>query len=287
MAEQETAPYTAPRLRQSVPPSLNGLVHKITCYDMGGAGGSGSREVACFVVPIIVSFADPFRIAFDRRPNPGERIGSFVSGLHPGYVDIEWAGPVSCVQIDLTPIGARLFFGRPMSEFSTRLVPLEDVEDRGLDDLRDRLGETATWSDRLRIAEAFMERRLLGRSALPETAFIWSALMHSCGTVRIDRLTDELGWSRKRLAAHVRDAFGLTPKRLARIARFHHAIDLARGGTSRPDWAGIAADCGYADQAHLVRDFVALAGEPPERWRRRAGALPAKQIYNTEGDPPG
>lgn len=237
-------------------------------------------------MPIIVSFADPFRIRFDRSPGPAERIGSFVAGLHPGYVDIDYDGPVSCVQIDLTPIGAGIFFERPMSDFATCLVPLEDVGDRGLNDLRDRLGATTIRSERLKVTAAFLERRLLGRVVAPETAFVWSALMRYRGTLRIDRLSGDLGWSRKRLSAHARDAFGLTPKRLARIARFRHAVERASTG-SRPDWAGIAAECGYADQAHLVRDFTIFAGAPPARWRRHEIARPAKQIYNTAQDATG
>jgi hypothetical protein len=122
-------------LRSASPLQLAGLVHQFTCYDSGVSASTADREIASFVVPIIFSFADPFRIAFDRPPEVDDRIGSFVSGLHPGYVDITYGGPVSCVQIDLTPIGARLFFRRPMTEFATRLVPLEDVEDRGLNEL--------------------------------------------------------------------------------------------------------------------------------------------------------
>lgn len=271
-------------MRSSSPPQLAGLVHRITCYDADGSDSSGDREIASFVVPIIFSFAGPFRIAFDRPPVLDERIGSFVSGLHPGYVDIAYGGPVSCVQIDLTPLGAGLFFRRPMSDFATRLVPLEDVGDPALNDLRERLSAAATRPERLGIAVAFLEQRLLGEPVDPAAAFIWSAIQRSRGALRIDRLTDDLGWSRKRLAAHARDAFGLTPKRLARIARFHHAIDLANSA-GRPDWAGIAIDCGYADQAHLVRDFTTFAGAAPERWRNRESEAPPKQIFNpTIGD---
>ena len=268
--------------RLAVPRSLTGLVQKIVCYDAEGSAGADSREVASFTVPIIVSFAGPFRIGFDGSPGGAERIGSFVSGLHPGYVAIAWDDPVSCVQIDLTPLGARLFFARPMSEFATRLVALEDVEDRGLNSLRERLGEAGTRAERLAIAASFMEHRLLGRDVAPETLFLWGAIQRSRGSLRIERLVRDLGWSRKRLAAHASDAFGLTPKRLARIARFHHAIELARHA-ARPDWAGIAFECGYADQAHLVREFTALAGETPERWRGRIDATVPKQIFNPSG----
>jgi AraC-like DNA-binding protein len=279
-------PRAPPFVRGAVPPSLAGLVHRITGYEAHGAGETGSREVATFVVPIVLSFAEPFRIAFDRAPGPADRIGSFVSGLHPGHVGIDHRGPVSCLQIDLTPLGARLFFGRPMSDLATRLVPLGDLGDRDLAGVRDRIGAAAGWPERLEIATAFLQRRLSGRAVAPETAFLWSAIRRSRGTLRIDRLTEDLGWSRKRLSAHARDAFGMTPKRLARIARFHHAMDLALS-TPCPDWADIAADCGYADQAHLVHDFTAFAGEPPGRWWRGAGDRVAKQIHKTGGDGPG
>lgn len=268
-----------PVVTATLPPALIGLVTRITCYSAQGTGGAGDREVASFVVPIILSFADPFRIAFDRGAGADDRIGSFASGLHPGWVDIAYDGPVSCLQIDLTLMGARLFFRRPMADIASRLVPLEDLEDRGLTALRARLGDATTPSDRLRLAVAFLEHRLLDQAPDPTAVFVWSAIAGRRGALRIDDLTDDLGWSRKRLAAHARDAFGMTPKRLARIARFQHAITLARI-TPRPDWAGIAAECGFSDQAHLVREFNAFAGETPERWSVRSGRHPAKQNDN-------
>ncbi len=279
MQNEQTGSGAQTVIVAAIPATLAGLVSRITCYDANGTGSSGDREIASFVVPVIFSFADPFRIAFDRPPVLDERIGSCVSGLHPGYVDIAYGGPVACVQIDLTPLGAGLFFRRPMSDFATRLVPLEDVGDPALIGLREQLGASRTRPERLRITVAFLEQRLLGQPVDPEAAFIWSAIQRSRGALRIDRLTDDLGWSRKRLAAHARDAFGLTPKRLALIARFRHAIELANT-VNRPDWSGIAFDCGYADQAHLVRDFAMFAGAPPERWRNNFTEPSPKQIFN-------
>ncbi len=279
---ERQASVPQPVVSATVPTSLAGLVKRVTCYDASWTSGAESRETAAFVVPIIINFAVPFRIAFDRAPRPEERIGCFTSGLHPGHVDIAYCGPVSCVQIDLSPIGARLFFRRPMSDLATRLVPLEDIEDRGLNELRDRLGAAASRSDRLGMAVAFLQQRLLGPVVDRDTAVIWSAIQRSRGNLRIDRLTETLGWSRKRLAAHSRDAFGLTPKKLARIARFRHVVQLANAQPSRPDWAGIAAECGYVDQAHLVREFASFAGRSPEAWRH-ADRDAAKQIHNQGG----
>jgi AraC-like DNA-binding protein len=55
---------------------------------------------------------------------------------------------------------------------------------------------------------------------------------------------------------------GLAPKALARTLRFQNALRLAGRGLSR-SWSGIAAECGYADQAHLIREFRALSGATP------------------------
>ena len=59
---------------------------------------------------------------------------------------------------------------------------------------------------------------------------------------------------------------GLPPKAIARIVRFNAAQAKATA-VERPDWADIAIACGYSDQPHLIREFVAFAGVAPTQWR--------------------
>jgi len=61
----------------------------------------------------------------------------------------------------------------------------------------------------------------------------------------------------------------LTPKTLARILRFDHARSLLESGAPASD---VALDCGYYDQAHLIREFHALAGTTPGRLAERLAA---------------
>ena len=99
----------------------------------------------------------------------------------------------------------------------------------------------------------------------PEIAWAYDRIITSGGRTRISSIAEKLGWSRKHLAGSFSDAIGIGPKTLSRIVRFNRALGLSRHETT--GWADIAADCGYADQAHLVREFRQLAGDPPTALR--------------------
>lgn len=220
-------------------------------------------EPASLDIPVIVCLSGTFRIAFDRTPGPDDRVASFASGLHAGTVAIASDAAAACIQINLTPLGARLVLRQPMDAFAGRLVPLDALP---LGPLADRLAGLAAPEARLACAEAWAAGRIAAARAdanndLGATTAAYRLLLRSHGRVPIETLAERLGWSRKRLATRFREEFGLTPKPLARILRFRRARAMAAAG--RPDWADIAAACGYADQPHLVREYRCLAGHTP------------------------
>lgn len=114
-----------------------------------------------------------------------------------------------------------------------------------------------------------MADRLLkfGQQRSP-TSWAFERLLQTGGLERVASVAAKLGWSRKHLAAKFHDEIGLTPKTVARMARFNVALSRARR-RSGVCWAELASQCGYADQAHLIRDFKALAGESPTVWQAR------------------
>lgn len=249
-------------LTRRPPAALAPFVSAIHDY---AAGGAVPREVqaASLDVPVIACLSGGFRIAFDRAPCADDRVASFASGLHPGTVAIDSAPDAACVQVNFTPLGARLALGIPMDALAGRLVGLDDL---GLAALPDRLAGCASPAARLARAEAWAAERIAaardGADAdARATAAAYRLLAGTHGRVRVETIAGRLGWTRKRLAARFREDFGLTPKPLARILRFRHAEALAAAGA--PDWADIAAACGYADQSHLVREYRCLAGRTP------------------------
>jgi AraC-like DNA-binding protein len=84
----------------------------------------------------------------------------------------------------------------------------------------------------------------------------WGAIARSHGTVQVDALVRQTGWSRKRLWSRFSTQIGLSPKRAARLVRFEHATTcLVAGG--RP--SEVATVCGYVDQSYLHREVVSFA----------------------------
>ncbi len=249
-------------VRRAAPVSLNGIVTDICGYREIHPGHFRIVEYASLTVPLVISFADAFAIGLGHTPGDNDRYASFAAGLYAGPVMIKSFGGSCCVQVNFTPLGARQFFGVPMSELRDRMVGLDDALGFEGIALRERLGEASDWDRRFDIAEGFIAGRLAAANALsPEIAWAYKTVIASGGRTRITAIADEIGWSRKHLAAKFTDAIGIGPKTLSRIVRFNRALSLSK--QQEDGWVGIAADCGYADQAHLVREFRQLAGETP------------------------
>lgn len=94
-----------------------------------------------------------------------------------------------------------------------------------------------------------------------------AAIEQSHGALRVEALADALHVSRQHLALQFRRQVGLSPKLFARICRFRRALALLRQrDPARPhggDLAALAAECGYFDQSHLIRDFRDFAAGTP------------------------
>jgi AraC-like DNA-binding protein len=239
-----------------------------------------SRHFPSGGVALIIGFDAGFQVTGpDTLADLSEYRTTFVAGLHDTYSDSRWLGRSNGVQVDFTPIGAHLFFGMPMHLLSNRVLELDDAI--GVDGRRlvEQLRGTSAWDARFRILEAFVVSRLLGasRDPSPEVVWAWQKLDRSGGRAPIGSIATELGWSQKRLIARFREQVGLPPKTLARVLRFDRAVS-ALAGVAAPDWTGIALECGYYDQPHLVREFREFAGTTPTEFlalRRPASDVPA------------
>lgn len=260
--DEETSPQQFVVLRRSPALPLRSFVTDICGYRETAGGHYRQIEYAPLAVPLVINFEAPFAIALGREPGKDDHYDSFAAGLYAGPVTIDSFGHCCCLQVNFTLIGARRFFRMPLCELTDRMVPLDDVLGSDGHALREMLGNQSDWDRRFDMVEAFIAGRLAATPMQgPQVAWAVERVLESGGQARIGAIASELDWSRKHLAERFRDATGLAPKMLARMARFNRALELSRRGDG--NWAGIAADCGYADQAHLAREFRDFAGITP------------------------
>jgi AraC-like DNA-binding protein len=252
-------------------PSLRGVVLRYEGYAARTAGPVTFRELPCTFVPIIIDLDAGWTVAHREHAHTTPlRLGSFIAGITDGPVLVGHRGSARCLQVDLTPLGARRLMGMPMSELANRSVPIDDVLGPFGRKLVQRVGDARDWPARFAMIDAAIRARLA--DAAPVDAGVeWSLqrITTSGGTTTISDLAAELGWSHRRLIARYRDVVGLPPKLVARIVRFERLAALVAANPSA-DWAAAAVACGYFDQAHLAREVRELADITPTDLRAQA-----------------
>jgi AraC-like DNA-binding protein len=136
-----------------------------------------------------------------------------------------------------------------------------------------------TWPHRFDILDEVLARRLTPHDASAKLQWAWRRITGEGANTGIENLAREIGWSRRHLRERFRDEIGVTPKVLARIARFEHACALLK--RARGKLAEVAAAAGYHDQSHMTRDWRAFGGCTPTTWIREQ--LPFVQDYELAG----
>lgn len=199
------------------------------------------------------------------------------SGLYEG--PIECAAPQGSVLLGVafSASGAASLLPWSQAELANRTGPLEDLLGLPARQLRQRLLDCASVAQRLDLVEDWLLGICVsGRSVHPLVHWTLARLGDSGGRIRAEELARDAGCSRKHLSAVLTRAVGLPPKSLARILRFQQV--LGRLGAGAPDWASLAADSGYYDQSHLIRDFQQYTGLAPAAFLRSAQPDPGSVV---------
>jgi AraC-like DNA-binding protein len=174
-----------------------------------------------------------------------------------------------------TTVGVRFRPGAAVPLLGTSAADLRDT-DVPLDALWGRLGTRLAeqvaeggaadgWRAQLGVlVDALAERRRDAPDVDPAATGV-AALLARQPAVPLPRLADRAGLSERQLRRRVEEAVGYPPRTLARILRFQRFLRAWRAAPpGRRELAILAAETGYADQAHLTREFRRLAGLPPK-----------------------
>lgn len=169
------------------------------------------------------------------------------------------------VLVALRPEGAFGLLGIPMHELLNSEVALEGILPAAAVRIAEERVAMAAGAEDARAAIATLLKAAASRSrasAHPALAAAVSDIVAHHGNVRVAQLADRSGITSRHLERLFLSQVGVSPKRLAALARFAWAaarLDRA------PSSSQLALSAGYADQAHFIRAFTHLAGTPPKR----------------------
>lgn len=161
--------------------------------------------------------------------------------------------------IRFRPGMAGRLLGIAPAELTDLHVATEDLWGSRARELSCRLAEPGPAEEQLRLLASVLPSPPSVPGAVHRAI---EAIVASHGAVDLDWVARQANLSPRQFRRRCLEESGLAPKQLCRVLRFRHAWSLAERAAGR-DWSGIAAEAGYFDQAHLIRDFREFAGGPP------------------------
>jgi AraC-like DNA-binding protein len=162
--------------------------------------------------------------------------------------------------------GFRPFWPAPAGQLNDRVVPAAEVFGPAAGEAWRAIMAAPDDAAMVARAEDLLSARLPERDPVAERVAAMVARITADPSLRrVDQLAATLGMPVRRIQRLFADYVGVSPKWVMRRARLHEAAERAEGG-AHVDWAALASDLGYADQAHLTRDFTETIGVPPGRY---------------------
>lgn len=221
----------------------------------------------------LISLDDPVETTQTRdawEQNQLARHDVVVGGLHTRPTYVRQPRRQAGIQLAVHPLAARSLFGVRAAELTELAYEGVDVLGGGIRVLRERLHELTSWPQRFSALDEYLWTRAMEaeRREGPrrEVGAAWHQLASSHGTATIVELARNTAMSARQLSTLFGRELGIGPKTSASLMRFDRVIATlgaeVRAGR-RPQLAGIANQCGFYDQSHLVRDFQRFTDTSP------------------------
>lgn len=207
---------------------------------------------------------------------------SGLTGLQSGATRYRSQADTRTVLVYLRPEAASALFGVGGDALLDGETPLDGLVATGLArEMEERTALAASDAEAGAVVERLL-RDAIRRARRPVHASVQaavSAILDARGGVRIEDVAARANVGRRQLERLFQAHVGVSPKRLASLARFGWAASRIRSG--RP-WTRVALDAGYADQAHFIRSFSSFTGASPARFLAGWPDGDASHFFNTQ-----
>ncbi len=201
------------------------------------------------------------------RNDQNVRATAVLNGQQDHSYKIRVMGRLEMLSVIFQPYAAKLFFDLPASELMNRSIPAEDLEAAFLRELEPRLCDCFGAEQKVQIIESFLLNSL-SRKKEYELRRICSSLSlinANRGSAGINDLAASACLSRKQFERSFSEFIGISPKKFQKVIRFQSVLHQ-KNQHPEISLTGLAVECGYFDQSHMIRDFKQLSGLTPAQY---------------------
>ena len=190
-------------------------------------------------------------------------VGTMTTFFNGSYTD-----EVHLVGIRFRPTGLTAFCQVPIYEFTDKRVDLTLVDSLFDESFCAVLPEIATTAEVIRHIDSYFVRKLKS-IFIPEARIVYSTnlIRQSKGRLPLDEVAFKSCLSLRHFERKFKAAVGVSPKTFSKVVKFQHTSNYLKVH-KEISLLSIAIDCGYYDQAHLIKDFRALSGDTPSYFRQ-------------------
>jgi AraC-like DNA-binding protein len=253
-------------------PPLAYFIEHFFYYDGYSAGHTMEKFLPDGSIDLLIDLTDtPKKLFHDESGSSYTTYKkSWVSGMKTDYILID-ASVSSMIGVHFKPGGAYPFFDFPVSELTNRTLEADLLWNIEIHDIRDAILGSAMAEDKFGILERYLLAK--GRGRMEPNLYVSYAideLKKSPQVWTIERLAGKVGVTQKHLISLFKNHAGISPKKFARISKFQKVIQELEKHRFI-EWAPIAYECGYYDQAHFIREFQAFSGINPSAYLAQKG----------------
>jgi AraC-like DNA-binding protein len=260
-------------------------VERLWCIEGPPSLDGFERVLPHGLIEIVINLSDGELRCYDRiLPTATRRRGPLLSGVQRSYFVVDTRQLDAMVGVRLKPGGAWRLFGLPAALLADDHVDLAEVGGPEIANWTEQLAVPRSAAGRLRLLDGLLLRAARRRrDSHPAVGWAVEQLRRYPDSARIGDLAAEASLSMRRFSELFIREVGVNPKGFARIRRFRSVIGRLQQRGGEIDWSALSLESGYADQAHLIRDFREFSGLTPTAYR--AQGSPVQPVHAYAGGP--
>lgn len=188
------------------------------------------------------------------------------SGIRNRYITIPSGRESEMFVINFHKGRSYPFVQMPLNELTDSVVDGDLVLTSEIMNLREMILASTLIPQKFIIVENYLVKKFRSKLIVnPFIEFAVNKIIACSNQMSIEEISNKVGYSQKHLIKLFKDNVGLTPKGFLKIIRFQKTIEEI-ATTKEINWAGIAYESGYYDQAHFINDFKLFSGFTPQEY---------------------